>query len=90
MKKFVRKGRFFVYILECDDGTYYTGYTPDIERRVKLHNDGKGAKYTRTRRPVKLVWLKEYRYFKKAFMEEIRIKKLSRKAKEELIRQESN
>lgn len=85
MKKFVRKGKFFVYILECADKSYYTGYTPDIKRRVDLHNEGKGAKYTRTRRPVQLVWYKEYKYFKKAFLEEIRIKKLSRKAKEALI-----
>ena len=89
MKKFVRKGRFFVYILECADNTYYTGYTPDLERRVKLHNDGKGAKYTRTRIPVRLVWYKEFKYFKKAFLEEIRIKKLSRKAKEELIKSQA-
>ena len=89
MKKFVRKGRFFVYILECADNTYYTGYTPDLKRRVKLHNDGKGAKYTRTRIPVRLVWFKEFRYFKKAFLEEIRIKKLSRKDKEVLIKSQA-
>ena len=88
MKKFVRKGKFFVYILECADKTYYTGYTPDIERRVNLHNEGKGAKYTRDRRPVRLVWHKEYKYFKKAFLEEIRIKKLSRRAKEMLINEQ--
>ena len=88
MKKFIRKGKFFVYILECADKTYYTGYTPDIERRVSLHNEGKGAKYTRDRRPVRLVWYKEYKYFKKAFLEEIRIKKLSRRAKEALVKEQ--
>ena len=88
MKKFIRKGKFFVYILECADKTYYTGYTPDIERRVSLHNEGKGAKYTRDRRPVRLVWYKEYKYFKKAFLEEIRIKKLSRRAKETLVKEQ--
>jgi len=50
-----------------------------------VHNDGKGAKYTRDRRPVKLVWHREYKYFKKAFLEEKRIKKLTRKQKEELV-----
>ncbi len=80
-----RTGRFFTYIVECADKTYYTGYTPDLEKRIKVHNDGKGAKYTRDRRPVKLVWHREYKYFKKAFLEEKRIKKLTRKQKEELV-----
>lgn len=84
-KKFKRIGKFFVYIVKCCDGTYYTGYTPDLDRRIELHNSGKGAKYTRDRRPVKLAWFKEYKYFKKAFLEEIKIKKLSRKLKEKLI-----
>ena len=85
MKKFNRKGVFYVYILECQDGTYYTGYTPDIKRRIKLHNDGRGSKYTKDRRPVKLVWSKEYRYFKRAFLEERRIKRLTRLQKEKLV-----
>lgn len=80
-----RKGRYYVYILQCSDFTYYTGYTPDLERRVKLHNDGKGARYTKQRLPAKLVWFKEYRYFKRAFLEELRIKKLTRKQKDRLV-----
>lgn len=84
-QKFKRLGEFYVYILECADKTYYTGYTPDLKRRLKLHNEGKGAKYTRDRRPVKLVWRKEYKYFKKAFLEEKRIKRLTRKQKEQLV-----
>jgi putative endonuclease len=83
--KIKRTGKFFVYIVECSDGTYYTGFTPDIERRLKIHNEGKGAKYTRDRGPVGLVWYREYKYFKKAFMEEKRIKKLTRKQKEEMV-----
>ena len=67
MKKFKRRRVFYVYVLECQDGTYYTGYTNDLENRLKLHNKGIGAKYTRDRRPVKLVWYEEYKYFKKAF-----------------------
>ncbi len=58
-RSFKRNGKFWVYIVECSDNTFYTGYTPDIEKRIKLHNAGRGAKYTRDRLPVKLVWRKE-------------------------------
>lgn len=84
-ERFKRIGKFYVYIAECKDGTYYTGYTPDIKRRIKLHNNGRGAKYTRDRKPVKLVWCKEYKYFKRAFLEERRIKGLTRLQKERLV-----
>ncbi len=84
-RKFVKKKDFWVYILLCKDGTFYTGYTPDLENRIKLHTLGKAAKYTRGRRPVKLIWSKNYKYFRKAFLEERRIKKLTRKQKEEFI-----
>jgi putative endonuclease len=84
--KFKRSGKFYVYIVECCDGSYYTGYTPNIENRLKLHNAGRGARYTRDRRPVKLVWLKEYKYFKRAFKEELRIKRFSRVRKENLVK----
>jgi len=84
-KKFKRTGEYYVYIVECNDGTYYTGYTPDIEKRIKLHNSGKGAKYTRDRGPVKLVWSKEYKYFKRAFKRELAIKTLTRMQKKKLI-----
>jgi putative endonuclease len=90
MAKLKRSGRFFVYILRCRDGTFYTGYTPDLERRLTLHNSGQGAKYTRSRRPVELIWRKEYRYFKRAFLAELKIKKLTRKQKERLIGRESD
>lgn len=86
MKKFKRRDVFYVYILECQKGTYYTGYTNNLEKRLKLHNNGKGAKYLRGRGPVKLVWYKEYKYFKKAFLEEIRIKALTRVQKERLVK----
>jgi len=84
-RDFKRSGKFFVYILECQDGTYYTGYTNDLDKRIELHNNGKGAKYTRDRRPVKLVWRKEYKYFKKAFLTEKKIKALTRRQKELLV-----
>jgi len=83
---FKRKGRFWVYVVECSDGTYYTGYTPDLEKRIILHNNGKGAKYTRDRRPVRLVWNKEYCQFKPAFKLEKIIKQLTRLQKETLVK----
>jgi putative endonuclease len=85
MAKMKRSGRFVVYILRCQDGTFYTGYTPDLARRLELHNAGQGAKYTRSRRPVELAWCKEYCYFKRALLAELKIKKLTRKQKERLI-----
>jgi putative endonuclease len=84
-RRFKWRGKFWVYILKCGDNTFYTGYTPDIEKRLKLHNAGKGAKYTRGRRPVRLAWSKVYRYFKKAVLTEKRIKGLTRLQKEKLI-----
>lgn len=84
--KFRRSGTFYVYIVECSDGTYYTGYTPHVRKRVKLHNAGRGAKYTRDRRPVKLVWFKKYKYFKRAFKREMAIKEMSRPQKEKLVK----
>ncbi|MEA3368975.1 MAG: GIY-YIG nuclease family protein [Candidatus Ratteibacteria bacterium] len=86
MKKIIKHSRFYVYIVKCQDKTYYTGYTPDVERRIELHNSGKGAKYTRDRRPVKLVWCKEYRYLHYAMSAEYRIKRLNKRQKILLIR----
>jgi len=85
-EKFKRLGRYYVYIVECRDGTYYTGYTHDLEKRIKEHNNSKrGAKYLRGKCPVNLVWHKEYRYYKGAVTEEKRIKALRRKQKEKLV-----
>lgn len=84
-QKFRRKGRFCVYMVECSDGTYYTGYTGGLERRLKRHNDGLASKYTRARLPVRLVWKKEYSQFKSAFKTELAIKNLTRMQKEELV-----
>ena len=75
-----------VYLLECGDGTYYTGYTNNLETRLKLHNEGRGAKYLKGRLPVKLVYAKEYRYFRNAIHAERNVKKLTRSQKEELVR----
>ena len=84
--KFIRKRLFHVYILECQDGTYYTGYTNNLEKRIQEHNNSKrGAKYLRGKRPVEVVWCREYRQFKSAFIMEKRIKTLTRKQKEALV-----
>ena len=85
-KAIKREGRFFAYIVQCGDGTYYTGYTQNLKERVSLHNSGKGAKYLRGRLPVKLVYTKEYRYYKNALSAERRIKELTREQKLNLIR----
>ncbi len=85
-KKIQRHGRYYVYIVESNSGTYYTGYTNDLAKRIKEHSQGsRGAKYLRGKLPVKLVYVKEYQYYKKAVQEESRIKKLRRYQKEQLI-----
>ena len=75
----------YCYILECADGTYYTGWTTDPERRVKQHNKGIGARYTKTRRPVKLVYLEEQPDKITALKRELAIKKLMRVQKSKLV-----
>ena len=75
----------FCYMVECADGTYYTGWTTDPERRVSQHNKGSGAKYTSTRRPVKLVYLEPHPNRREAMQRELAIKKMRRAQKGELI-----
>lgn len=74
-----------VYILRCYDGTLYTGYTTDLIRRLEAHQSGKGAKYTRSRRPVELVYQEELTDKSGALQREAAIKKLSRSEKLLLI-----
>lgn len=77
---------WFVYMIECSDNTIYTGVTTDIERRLSEHNhSNKGAKYTRTRRPVKLLKTFEFETRQMACKEEYRIKQLTKKEKLKLI-----
>ncbi|MBP6859915.1 MAG: GIY-YIG nuclease family protein [Candidatus Magasanikbacteria bacterium] len=77
---------YYLYILECADKTLYTGITVDLERRVREHNTSAiGAKYTRARRPVRLVYSKKFRNRSTASKAESKIKKLSREAKLHLI-----
>ncbi|WP_251331188.1 GIY-YIG nuclease family protein [Haloplanus pelagicus] len=75
----------YVYVLECADGTYYTGYTTDVERRVAEHDAGEGAKYTRGRTPVDLVHVESYGTRSAAMSREHEIKSLSRQGKERLV-----
>ena len=77
--------RNYTYMVKCSDGTLYTGWTTDLEHRVKAHNDGEGAKYTRSRRPVELVYYEEYATKDEAMKREYSIKQLTRKQKEKLI-----
>ena len=78
-------GKFYCYILRCSDGTLYTGYTNNIVKRLDKHNSGKGAKYTRSRRPCVLAYYEEFSDKSSAMKREYAIKQLSRKQKEELI-----
>ena len=75
----------YCYILECADGTFYTGWTTDPQRRVNQHNKGIGAKYTSTRRPVKLVYLETLSTRTEAMKRELAIKKMKRTQKSKLI-----
>ena len=75
----------FVYIVQCADGTYYTGWAVDVARRVAQHNAGRGARYTRTHGPVILVYQEEVSDRKSAMRREAAIKRWPRERKERLI-----
>jgi len=77
---------FFVYIAKCSDGTYYCGYTKNLQQRIEAHNNGSGAKYTRARRPVTLAYYEKKKTIRQAMKREREIKALPRKQKEGLIR----
>jgi len=79
----------YCYIVECADGTYYTGWTTDPDRRLKMHNKGNGAKYTKMRLPVKLVYVEEQPDRKTAMKREMAIKKMRRQGKRNLIKGKS-
>ena len=76
----------YTYILKCKDGSLYTGWTNDLEQRVAAHNTGKGAKYTKARRPVELVYFEEFETKEQAMKREYAIKQMARKDKLELVR----
>jgi putative endonuclease len=80
----------YTYILLCGDGTYYTGATMDWERRLNEHQQGKGARYTRARLPVSIVYIEEWSSLSEAMQRESKIKKLTRPQKEQLIASSNN
>lgn len=75
----------WVYVVECSDGSFYTGYTTDVERRVAEHDAGEGAKYTRGRTPVELVHAERFETRSAAMSREHEIKQLRRREKERLV-----
>ncbi len=78
-------GHFF-YVLECSDGSYYAGYTVNVHSRIQKHNEGKGAKYTRGRTPVSLVYVEKLPTKGDALRKEIEFKRFSRAKKEQYIK----
>ena len=88
-KVLIKEEKWFVYILECKDKSYYTGITNNLERRIKTHNSKRGAKYTRCRVPVTLVYYETVENKNKALKRELAIKRLTRVKKEKLIQQKS-
>ena len=81
----MKSEKHFAYMVRCNDGTIYSGYAVDPYKREEVHNSGKGAKYTRARLPVKLVYFEEFSDKKEALKREIELKKYSHSQKEELI-----
>ncbi|MEI3211967.1 MAG: GIY-YIG nuclease family protein [Lachnospiraceae bacterium] len=75
----------YTYIVKCSDETFYTGWTNDLEKRIEMHNSGKGAKYTKARLPVELVYYEAFDTKEEAMSREWHIKRLSRSEKQKLI-----
>ena len=75
----------YTYIVKCSDGSLYTGWTTDLDRRIRAHNDGAGAKYTKSRRPVRLVYYETYETKEEAMRREYAIKQLTREEKLALL-----
>jgi len=86
----IKNMKGFMYILECADGTYYTGSTNDLDLRIKLHQNGDGANHTKKRLPVKLVYFEEFQRIDEAFYREKQVQGWSRAKKEALIKEEHN
>ena len=80
----------YTYIVQCKDGSYYCGWTNDLQARLAAHNAGRGAKYTKGRRPVKLVYVEEFSTKEEAMRREWHIKHMSRSEKEALIKSGNN
>ena len=80
-----RENMNYTYIVRCRDGTLYTGWTNNLEKRMEAHNSGKGARYTKSRRPVKLVYYEEFETKEEAMSREYAIKHMKKSKKEKLI-----
>ena len=83
--RFTMETKAYMYVVQCADGTLYTGYTTDIERRIKTHNAGKGAKYTRARLPVKLIYAQGFDSKEEAMSAEALLKRKKRAQKERFL-----
>ena len=81
--------KHYAYMLRCSDNTIYSGYTVNIENRINVHNSGKGAKYTRARRPVKLAYYEEFESKSEALKREREFKKYTHSEKEKIILENS-
>ncbi|MFD1672836.1 GIY-YIG nuclease family protein [Agrilactobacillus yilanensis] len=80
------KANFYFYVLKCKDGSFYAGFTTDVKKRVATHNAGKGAKYTRSHRPVTLLYFESFTTKTQALQKEAWFKKLTRAKKEAYLR----
>ena len=81
---------FFVYILQCSDNSFYTGYTNNIDKRLQAHNAGKASKYTRTRLPVKLIYVEELATKSEALKREKQIKSFPQTQKNSFLHTSAN
>ncbi len=79
--------RYYVYLLRCVDDTLYCGYTTDVQKRWKAHNDGKGAKYTKSRRPVEVAYVEACESKSDALKRECAVKRMTREQKIQMIRE---
>lgn len=91
LERFTMETKAYMYVVQCADGTLYTGYTTDVDRRIKTHNRGKGAKYTRNRLPVNLLYQEEFPSKREAMSAEALFKKrLTRQEKLDYIKEHRN
>lgn len=86
----MEKNKHYFYVLECNDGSFYGGYTIDVKRRVQQHNEGKGAKYTRMRAPSEVIHYEEFDGKREAMQAEYAFKQLNRKQKEAYLKEVGN
>lgn len=79
---------YYVYVILCDDGSFYTGYTKNVDSRMRLHMNGKGARYTRMHKPRRLVYTEKFDSRAKAMKRERKVKKMGHNAKNSMIRRQ--